>query len=104
MRDQGLVVGNGKHIAVVEATELLSGRLHVSLANNAGCLAADHNRLDFVATGHNTDVAGVDDLGEIGVVLAGAVLGDVAIDGDQVTDGHVSESIAAEDVDTVVVS
>jgi hypothetical protein len=33
------------------------------------------------------------------VVLVGAELGDITIDGYQVTNGHVSESIAAKDVD-----
>lgn len=102
LRDQGLVVGNGEDIAVVKATELLPGRLDISLADNARCLAADHNRLDFVTTGHNTNVTRVDDFGEIGVVLVGSVLGNVAIDGDKVTDSHVSESIATEDVDTEI--
>ena len=104
MRNQRLDVGDGKDIAIVEATELLPGRLDISLADDARCLAADHNRLDFVATGHNANVTRVDDFGEIGVVLAGSVLGDVAIDGDKVTDSDVSESIATEDVDTVIIS
>lgn len=104
LRDQGLVVGNAKDIAVVKAAELLSGRLDISLADNAGCLAADHHGLNFVATGHDTDVFGVNYFGQVGVVLAGSVLGDIAVDGDEVTDSHVSEDSASEDVDTVNVS
>jgi hypothetical protein len=100
LRDQGLVVRNCEDITVVEATELLSGRLDIPLANDARCLAVNDSSLDFVATGYDTNVAGVDDLGQIEVVLARPIFGDVAVDGNKVANSHVSESITTKDVDT----
>jgi hypothetical protein len=100
LRDQGLIVGHCEDIAVVKATELLSGRLDVPLADDTRCLAVNDNSLDFIATRYDTNVAGVDDLGQIQVVLARTIFGDVAIDSNKVAHCHVSESITTKDVDT----
>lgn len=98
-RDERLVVRNCKDIAVIKTTVLLPGRLDVLLADDAGSFAFKDDSLDSVATGYDSDVAGVDDLGKVEVVFGGAVFGDVAVDGDEVAGGHIAECIAAEDVD-----
>jgi hypothetical protein len=103
LRDQGLVVGYCEDIAVVEATELFPRRLDVPLADEARCLAVNDNSLDFVATRYDANVAGIDDLGQIQVVLARTIFGDVAIDGNKVANSHVSEGITTKDVDTEIV-
>jgi hypothetical protein len=76
--------------------------LDVPLADDARCLAVNDNSFDFVATRYDTNVAGVDDLGQIQVVLARTIFCDVAVDGNKVAHSHVAESITTKDVDTGV--
>lgn len=62
-RDERLVVGNSKDIAIVKLGELLSRRVAGVLANNLG--------LELVVRGLDNNVLGGRDLSEINIVFVG---------------------------------
>jgi hypothetical protein len=103
-RDQRLVVRNLEDVAVVETAILFRRRLDGFLSDDARSFTFQNNGPDLIAAGDHTDVARVDELGEIQVVLVGTILGDVTIDSDQVACRDVGKSILAEDVYTAAVS
>lgn len=97
-RGQRLVVRHLKDVAIVETTVLFRRRLDGFLADDASSLTPENDGLDLIAAGDDTDVARVDELGKIQVVLVGAVLGDVTVDSDQVACRDICKSILAKDV------
>jgi hypothetical protein len=103
-RDQRLVVRHLEDVAVVETAVLFRRRLDGFLSDDVRSFTFENNGLDLVTAGDHTDVARVDELGEIKVVLVGAVLGDVTVDSDQVACRDVCKSILAEDINTAAVS
>jgi hypothetical protein len=97
-RGQRLVVWHLEDVAVVETTVLFRRRLDGFLADDTSSLTPEDDGLDLITAGDNTDVARVDELGKIQVVLVGAVLGDVTVDSDQVACRDICKSILAKDV------
>lgn len=93
-----------KDVAVVKTAVLFRRRLDCLLSDDARRLAFENDCLDLIAAGDNTDVARVNELGEVEVVSVGAILGDVTVDSDKVARRYVCEGSFTEDVNTVTVS